>query len=80
MLGANGEHLTRPHAIQLFQQLDHGHVLGWAPYRAKKPPDYAAYLKVGPGRRVGRGLQCCCASSQGCLMHLFVSKRKKSQM
>ena len=47
-VGVAGERLTKVHAAIFYQHLDHGHVLGWAPHRPKKPPCYDAYVAVCP--------------------------------
>jgi hypothetical protein len=44
--GRHGEKLTRLHAAIFFQSLDHGHLVGWAPHRPRKPPCYADFVRV----------------------------------
>lgn len=45
-VGQHGEKLTRLHAILLYHNLDHSHVLGWAPHRKRRPPCYNDFVKA----------------------------------
>eukprot|EP00892_Ulva_mutabilis_P008776 jgi/Ulvmu1/6270/UM028_0128.1 len=45
-LGPNGSSIRQVHARVFYDNLDHGHVLGWAPHRPKKPPCYSEYVKM----------------------------------